>query len=304
MKTSWIRIVGTFLVVLSIGMSTVGSARAQTAEIELAADHQMPEGVAFETLATGQGQKFRSHTDAMYLHRIAVDCGEATGKIFGMEQITYVEYGQVDLRDWDSGEVIKTLSAGDSFGPTADESSFFLASATGHNASVYHFSAGGALGSGAIGEELPEMTFETTDCSSGAANTKPAEPAEVTTLFTSDQVVDSMPTGDATLYVGLLTVEPGASIGTPYASEDKRVPYTASGSGVILPLVGGFGDGRVPEPGVVATGPEVAPGTAVAMHPVGLVALGNFGTIPTTALVFGVVTAGDPIFVERAANDG
>src|SRR5215207_10126586 len=150
----------------------------------------------------------------MYLHRIAVACGEVTGKIFGMEQIAWVEYGQVDVRDWESGDVIATLSAGDAFGPTKDETWFFL--------------AGGA---GQLGEELPALTDEATGCASGAASQVPAELAEVTTLFADDRVAASMPAGDATLYVGLLTVAPGAAIGRPYASGDDAVPHTAHGSG-------------------------------------------------------------------------
>ena len=228
MKTSWIRIAVALLLVLGIDMSTIGGARAQSDVIILTSN--VPDGVAFETLATGQGLTFRFHTDAMYLHRIAVDCGEATGKIFGMEQITYVEYGQVDVREWDSGDLIETLSTGDSFGPTSDETFFFLASPNGSSASVYHFSAGGA---GTIGDELPEMIYETPPCGSGVTNPTPVEPAEVTTLFASDQVVDSMPAHDATLYVGLLTVEPGAAVGPKAPGDD--VIYTTGGSGATLP---------------------------------------------------------------------
>jgi hypothetical protein len=137
------RVTGTLLVLLIVGRSVVGTARAQTAEsgeVPLAWD--VLDGVVFETLATGTGTTFRFHTNALYLHRIAVDCGEVTGRIFGMEQITWVEYGQVEVRDWDTGEVVATLSAGDAFGPTKSEVSFFLASPKGRTASVFHFSAG------------------------------------------------------------------------------------------------------------------------------------------------------------------
>jgi len=51
MKTRWIGIAVALLAVLGIGGSTTGAARAQTDEVTLSYD--TPEGVAFETLATG-----------------------------------------------------------------------------------------------------------------------------------------------------------------------------------------------------------------------------------------------------------
>ena len=295
MKTRWVRFAVALLVLLGIGLSISGAARAQSDEVPLA--WSVPEGVTFETLASGEGRTFRFHIDAMHLHRIAVGCGQVTGEIFGMEQILWVEYGQVDVRDWDSGEVIATLSAGDAFGPTEDETSFFLASPKGRNASVYHFSAGGA---GEIGDELPDLTYETTDCGSGATNPMPAEPATVTTLFASDRVGDTMPVGEATFYVGLLTVEPGAALGRNERTTDEPA-YTAWGSGLIVPLIGGFGGGQAGLAG--AAGPEVGPDQVGWMYREGPIALENLGPIPTTALLFGAVSSGGPIFMGHHTAD-
>jgi len=243
----------------------------------------MPPGVNFETLAVVDATTFRFHLDGLRLDRIRIRCGQVTGKIFGMEQITYVEYGVVEVRDWDTGETIETLSAGEVFGPTTSEGSYYLASPENRQSSVFRFSA---HASGAIGNELPDATYRR--CGSGATREVDAEAASVETIFASDEVGNTNPGGVYRLYVGLLTVEPGASVSRTAPSVDADSDqYTAIGAGLILPVVGGFGTGFAGQAG--SAGPEVFPGEAAWMTPGTVLALENHGLISTTALVFGAL---------------
>jgi len=277
-------------VVLSLALSG-WTARAQDAEVLLA--DTMPPGVAFETLAVVDATSFRFHLDGLRLDRIRIRCGQVTGKIFGMEQITYVEYGVVEVRDWDTGETIETLSAGEVFGPTTSEGSYYLASPENRQSSVFRFSA---HASGAIGNELPDATYRR--CGSGATREVDAEAASVETIFASDEVGNTNPGGVYTLYVGLLTVKPGASVSRTAPSVDADSgQYTAIGAGLILPIVGGFGTGFAGQAG--SAGPEVFPGEAAWMTPGTVLALENHGLISTTALVFGALPVDATVLTTR-----
>lgn len=249
----------------------------------------MPVGVSFQVLATADGTASPMHTDAMLLHRITVGCGQATGEIPGTEQITWVEHGQVDIHDWASGALITTLTAGQALGPI--EQAFFLASPAGHSASVWHFSASGA---GVVGSTLPPIAFETTDCGSGVTQPMATEAASVETIHQGETFGPSAPAGSYTLYAGVLMVAPGASIGQPYASGAGLTRYRANGTGVVMPVLGGFGDGSVGMAGIVV--PEIPAGQVVPLVAGDWVALENFGAAPTIALLVGAVPAGSTIF--------
>ncbi len=245
----------------------------------------LPDGVSFQILALADAPASPTHTDGMRLHRIVVGCGQATGEIPGSEQLTWVEYGQVDVYDWASGTRIATLSAGQAFGPT--EGSFYLASPVGHSAGIWHFSASGG---GTIGAMLPPISFETTDCGSGVTQPMETQPATVTTVFEGSAAA---PAGGSTLYAGVVLMSPGSSIGQPYASGEGLTRYVSNGIGVVLPVMGGFGDGSVGMAGIGV--PEIAPGQAAALLAGDPVTLQNFGGAPTLALIFGAVPPGSPI---------
>lgn len=283
---SIIQLLISFLVCLAVSLPGV-AAQSQQSVVYLS--YNMPEGVNFQVLAEHQSQTFRFHTDAMRLDRITLDCGQVTGKLFGMEQLTYVEYGSVDVHSWDTGNLIVTLSAGDSFGPMSDESSFFLTTTPGHRAQMYHFSHGGA---GLLDGALPDFTYESTNCDSGAMQELQSEPASVETMYSSDQTPSTSFGNEYMVYVGVLTVEPGSAIGW---LEKSGVPaYVSQGTGIVLPLVGGFGKGEVGKAGIVE--PEVRPEQVLVIGPQQQVALENHGSMVTVALVFGVVEIGDPVF--------
>jgi hypothetical protein len=221
----------------------------------------------------------------MLLHRIFVGCGQATGEIPGPEQLTWVEYGQVAVYDWASGTLVTTLSAGQAFGPA--EGSFYLASPTGRSAGVWHFSLSGA---GTIGSALTPISFETTDCGSGVTQPMETQPATVTTVFEGSAAA---PAGGSTLYAGVVLMNPGASLGRPYASGGDLTRYVSNGIGVVLPVMGGFGDGSVGMAGIGV--PEIAPGQAAALLAGDPVTLENFSAAPTLALIFGAVPPGATI---------
>lgn len=256
---------------------------------DLLLSQNVPEGVAFQVLAEHQSQVFRFHTDVMRLDRITLDCGQATGRVFGMEQLTYVEYGSVDVHDWNTGERISTLSAGESFGPMNEESSFFLASSPGHSASVYRFSHGGA---GAIDDAQPAVSFETTRCDSGVQQEMPVAQATIETLFVSECTSGTSFSNDFVVYAGLLTIEPGSALG--WFDSNRSPAYVSNGSGVMLPLLGGFGSGAVGMGGVVDSG--VGPREVVSFGSRQQVSLENHGSVPTIALIFGVLEVGKPVF--------
>ncbi len=245
----------------------------------------MPDGVSFQVLATADAPASPAHTDGMRLHRIFVGCGQATGEMQGPEQLTWVEYGQVNVHDWASGSLIATLSAGQAFGPA--DGSFYLASPAGRSADIWHFSASGA---GSIGTSLPPISFETTDCGSGVTQPMETQPATVTTVFEGSATA---PAGGSTLYAGVVLMNPGASLGQPYASGEGLTRYVSNGIGIVLPVMGGFGDGSVGMAGIGV--PEIAPGQAAALLAGDPVTLENFGVAPTLALIFGALPPGATI---------
>ena len=249
----------------------------------------VPEGVDFQVLAEHESQTFRFHTDAMRLDRITLDCGQVTRTLFGMEQLTYVEYGSVDVHNWDTGALIATLSAGESLGPMSDESSFFLTTTPGQRAQVYHFSHGGA---GLLDGAIPDFTYASTNCGAGAMQDLQSEPASVETIYSSDETPETSFGSEYMVYAGVLTVEPGSAIGW---LEKSGVPaYVSQGTGIVLPLVGGFGQGEVGKAGIVQ--PEVQPNEVFVIGPQQQISLENHGSMVTVALIFGVVEVGDPVF--------
>jgi hypothetical protein len=269
-----------------------GAAGAQENNVLLA--DEMPAGVSFQTLAVGHGAMFRWLGTTMRLDRIQVACGEVTGELFGFEQLVYVEYGAVEVRDWESGETIATLAAGESFGPAEGDRSFFLASPKGKQGSVLRLTVDAAVYDPE--GELPKVTYKTTDCGSGAISEIDATSATIETLFNRDDVqFRTEPPLDEIIYIGMLTVEPGASIGRPYAGGGGGTQFSSVSAGAVVTLAGGFGNGSAGMAGIV-TGPEVYAGEAVRMNAGGVVALENFGTTPTIALIFGTLPTESPIF--------
>jgi hypothetical protein len=209
----------------------------------------------------------------------------------------WVEYGQVDVRDWHTFERVATLSAGETFAAPEDNRAIFLASPAHRSASVYYFSASG---NGSVGTEPPDLTFTSSECGSGATQVLPVQLAATTTLFNQDRVGTTSITEDSVLYAGLLTIQPGAALGRTVTTINEPA-YTSAGFGLIVPIFGGFGDGTSGQAG--SAGPELPPGSVGWLNSGTQVLLENGGPVPVTALVFGVVASGTPILHGHHTGD-
>lgn len=244
-----------------------------------AAPTDMPElaktpisGVALDGLAAIRMQKFRHHLDGLELSRIEFACGETTGLESGADQLFFVEWGRVEVRDWETDEVIAELTAGDAYG--GDEHQVYLFANNGKDGSVLQFRAGGVVGSSDPESQYKDVTYTSTDCASGSSTEKSARPANETVLVRyPDAEKPTVPANDYTMFVGLLILQPGAALG----SLDRTPEYVSNGPLVVLPLLGGFGDG------------EELPGIAV----------GDFGPARPAVIAHG---SGSAIALENAAS--
>lgn len=260
---------------------------AQADSLELT--QTMPSGVTFEVLAEESGP-VEIDADVLFrVERLTVGCEEATDEISGTQQMVYVDYGRVDVRDWRSGDVVATLGAGESLGPADMDEAFYLTGAQGHRASVYRVSYGeAAVGAGGY----PDSTYETTDCSSGVDREMEREPATVEIVFEGALEAFANEGQEMVFHAGVMTVEPGEALGRVHDTESPA--YVSNGVGVVMPVVGGFGEGTVGMGGLFD--PELAPGETLSFGAQTQVALENFGSTSTVALVFGMVREDSPIF--------
>ncbi len=276
---------GLILVFLLLLSSTAASAQADG----LVLAQTMPEGVTFEVLAQELGPVKVVDGALFRVERLTVVCKGATGGIPATQQMLYVEYGRVDVRDLASGEVLVTLDAGESMGSAGVSGDIYLTGAPGHRASVYRVSYGGS----AVGAEgFPESTYETTDCASGAGGEVQREPAMVETVFEGVLEAFANEGQQMVFHAGVMTVEPGSALGRAYDMDGPA--YISGGVGLVTPVVGGFGEGMVGMGGLFD--PELAPGEVLSFGAQTQVALENFGPTSTVALVFGMVREDAPIF--------
>lgn len=243
---------------------------------------QLPDGVSFQTLAAANASKFRFHVAGTILERDAFDCSQATGKLFGKEQLIFDEWGDVEVHDWTSGERLATLHAGDAFGPTDEEQSVYLTALPGRRASVLRFGVTAA----SLGE--PGVTPSATPSGDGCGASY--RPAQATPLFNEQgaKAHDFALGASYTIYLGLLTIAPGAGFAAKSASQSGN-DAVSTGAAVFAPLAGGLGEATSG-----GTGFGAVPGGAnmALFHGMTLGGLINHGGWPLTILVAGTAPAG------------
>jgi hypothetical protein len=251
----------------------------------------LPAGVSFHALAAATASEHRFHAPGTVLERYALDCSQATGKLFTKEQLLFVEWGAVDVRDWTTGKTVATLRAGDAFAPTQEERYVYLTGLQGRMASVLRF--GTAAASASDSSVLPDATYETAGCHSGAGSRAPLRAAEAAVLFSDlgAKAQDFALGPTYAMYLGVLTVDPGAGFSPKDASHPNAAVATSTGMAVFAPLVGGLGDAGS---GGVGFG-EVPGGPHAALFPgMTLGGLVNEGGWPVTILVAGTAPVGQP----------
>jgi hypothetical protein len=272
---------------LAAGLTVRGATASPATAVTLS--ERPIDGVTLETLAAIDEQEFRFHVDGIELSRIALACGQMSGAVTGAEQLYFVEWGRVEVRDWATDAVVAELTAGGAYG--GDERPVYLIATAGTWASVLRFRIGGVLGGADPEPRYKDVTLDATECASGAGGTLPAKPGTETILARyPDAAKPTVPADAFTVFVGLLTVQPGAAIGRVAGGAS----YTANGPLVVIPLVGGFGDGQE-LPGITVSnfGPETV--AIVASASGKPIALEDAGAFPVTALVVGAVPVGAPV---------
>lgn len=236
---------------------------------------QTPHGVTVEVLAQAGGVATDFHVDELIVERITMGCAAVSPILSREAQLVLVEWGAVEMRDNQTGEVIATLAAGDAAGP--DHGGVYFTIAPGsQQASLLRFRVepDGA-------RNFPAFTYETSGCGGISANDVPAVESTSTVLFASGPMErgrTTTPGPEYTLSFNLVTVAPGFALaaGSPPVAQEQG--YT-----VVIPLAGGFGDGNV----VGGAGPEFG-GTFQYAD-----LFANPGTIQAVALVASVVPAGE-----------
>lgn len=270
-----------FAVVLVVIAGLAGSGAGARAAGGFVFADRLPDGVSFQTLAAVDASIFRFHVAGTILEHDAFDCSQATGKLFAKEQVIFDEWGDIEVHDWATGETIASLRAGDAFGPTLDERSVYLTALPGRLASVLRFGVTAA----SVGDSAPPTaTPAGTGC--GAAY----RPAQATPLFNEQgaKARDFALGSSYTIYLGLLTVAPGAGFVAKSASQ-AGTGAISTGNAIFAPLAGGLGEATS---GGVGYG-SAAGGANAALFPgMTLGGLVNHGDWPVTILVAGTAPAG------------
>jgi hypothetical protein len=255
---------------------------------------QPPSGVAFDLLASVSAAPAPDHVEGLALSRLTFACGQESAKTSGTEQLFFVEWGRVEVRDWTTDEVVAELTAGDAYG--GDPRPVYLLTNQGKQASVLDFQASGLDPAQAKAPVFKDASRKTTDCESGAERMVAVTPATTTNLVVQPSLKTSAaPAADRTLFVGVLTVQPGAEVG-----DNEHPNLKSTGPLIVVPLLGSFGDGQrlmglgpgpfgPGEPAVLAGGADQ------------YVVLENAGSFPVTALLVGAIPAGEPVVAPARA---
>jgi len=291
--TTVMRRVGGLVMAAAVMISGATAAFAQTSAVQLTAD--LPEGVTFAVIAQSDVPTVRP--EVLQIERIAIDCGEATGRQSASEQLVYVEWGEVAVYDWGTGEIVETLTAGETYETSIADTDISLLALAGHDAQVIRLTTAADEGTSA---ELPDVAIAETACTNGVTGELPVALAATDVLLSQEVAGYHDPIKGPALrsfYIGELTVAPGAALGRPYAPAISAEAYVSNGYGAIVPVIGSFGDGSTGMMGIVQ--PEIPTGLLQPFGQGETITWENFGEQETVALIFGVVLQGTLILNPR-----